>query len=159
MHCFICRPSDSTVPEDVGTEPRTLATSALAVRRSNLSLNFIDKKFIYKKECTQLEFVLFYTNSLANNFSWVHFFQLFPRRKILRILDTRMQKKNKQILGVNEYFLKLVECKFARNGWTNWKTGESHQVVKLLYIRWWPFRASKKIPRPRIEPRTFRSSV
>jgi hypothetical protein len=49
VHCFICRPSDSTVPEDVGIEPRTVATSALAVRRSNLSLNFIDKKFIQKK--------------------------------------------------------------------------------------------------------------
>jgi hypothetical protein len=32
-HCFICRPSDSTVSEDAGIEPRTVATSALAVRR------------------------------------------------------------------------------------------------------------------------------
>ncbi len=31
----ICRPSDSTVSEDAGIEPRTIATSALAVRRSN----------------------------------------------------------------------------------------------------------------------------
>jgi hypothetical protein len=35
QHCFICRPSDSTVSEDAGTEPRTVGTSALAVRRSN----------------------------------------------------------------------------------------------------------------------------
>ncbi len=35
QHCFICRPSDSTVPTDAGIEPRTVATSALAVRRSN----------------------------------------------------------------------------------------------------------------------------
>ncbi len=35
QHCFICRPSDSTVSEDAGIEPRTVATSALAVRRSN----------------------------------------------------------------------------------------------------------------------------
>jgi hypothetical protein len=34
-HCFICRPSDSTVPTDAGIEPRTGATGALAVRRSN----------------------------------------------------------------------------------------------------------------------------
>ncbi len=34
QHCFICRPSDSTVSEDAGIEPRTVATSALAVRRS-----------------------------------------------------------------------------------------------------------------------------
>ncbi len=31
-HCFICRPSDSTVSEDAGIEPRPLA---LAARRSN----------------------------------------------------------------------------------------------------------------------------
>jgi hypothetical protein len=37
QHCFICRPSDSTVSEDAGIEPRTVATSALAVRRSNHS--------------------------------------------------------------------------------------------------------------------------
>ncbi len=35
QHCFICRPSDSIVSQDAGIEPRTLATSALAVRRSN----------------------------------------------------------------------------------------------------------------------------
>ncbi len=35
QHCFICRPSDSIVPTDAGMEPRTVATGALAVRRSN----------------------------------------------------------------------------------------------------------------------------
>jgi hypothetical protein len=35
QHCFICRPSDSTVPTDAGIEPKTVATGALAVRRSN----------------------------------------------------------------------------------------------------------------------------
>ncbi len=35
QHCFICRPSDSTVPTDAGIEPRTVATGALAVRCSN----------------------------------------------------------------------------------------------------------------------------
>jgi hypothetical protein len=28
QHCFICRPSDSTVSEDAGIKPRTYATSA-----------------------------------------------------------------------------------------------------------------------------------
>ncbi len=37
QHCFICRPSDSTVSEDAGIEPRTVATSALGVRRSSHS--------------------------------------------------------------------------------------------------------------------------
>jgi hypothetical protein len=36
QHCFICFPSDSTVPTDAGIEPRTVAADALAVRRSNL---------------------------------------------------------------------------------------------------------------------------
>jgi hypothetical protein len=31
QHCFICRNSDSTVSEDAGIEPRTVATKALAV--------------------------------------------------------------------------------------------------------------------------------
>ncbi len=35
QHCFICRPSDYTVSEDAGVEPRTAATAVLAVRRSN----------------------------------------------------------------------------------------------------------------------------
>ncbi len=33
QHCFICRPSDYTVSEDAGIEPRTVATSAMAVRQ------------------------------------------------------------------------------------------------------------------------------
>ncbi len=37
QHFFICCPSDSTVSEDAGIEPRTVATSALAVRRSSHS--------------------------------------------------------------------------------------------------------------------------
>jgi hypothetical protein len=35
QHCFICRPSDSTVLTDAGIEPRTVAIIALAVRRSS----------------------------------------------------------------------------------------------------------------------------
>jgi hypothetical protein len=37
QHCFIYRPSDSTVPEDAGIEPINVATLALGVRRSNHS--------------------------------------------------------------------------------------------------------------------------
>ncbi len=35
QHCFLCRPSDFTVPTDAGIEPRNVATCALTVRRSN----------------------------------------------------------------------------------------------------------------------------
>jgi hypothetical protein len=31
QQCFICRPSDFSVSEDAGIEPRTVATTALAV--------------------------------------------------------------------------------------------------------------------------------
>jgi hypothetical protein len=37
QHCFICRPSGFAVSEDAGIESRTVATLALAVRRSNHS--------------------------------------------------------------------------------------------------------------------------
>jgi hypothetical protein len=38
QHCFICcPPSDFTVSEDAGTEPRTVATLLMPVRRSNHS--------------------------------------------------------------------------------------------------------------------------
>ncbi len=37
QHCFICRPSDSTVSENAGFEPRTVETLVLTARRSNLS--------------------------------------------------------------------------------------------------------------------------
>ena len=40
QHCFICRPSDSTVSEDAGIEPGTVANKALAVRRSNHSARY-----------------------------------------------------------------------------------------------------------------------
>ncbi len=33
-HCFICHPSEPTVSVDAGIEPPTVATTALAVRRS-----------------------------------------------------------------------------------------------------------------------------
>ncbi len=35
QHSFICRPSDSTVSVHAGIEPKTVATLALTVRRSN----------------------------------------------------------------------------------------------------------------------------
>ncbi len=37
LHCFICRPSDSTVLEDAGIEHRTAAILSLTFRRSKHS--------------------------------------------------------------------------------------------------------------------------
>ncbi len=48
QHCFIGRPSDSTVSEDAGIEPRTVATTALAVRRSNQAARSHPHKIKYR---------------------------------------------------------------------------------------------------------------
>jgi hypothetical protein len=37
QHCFICSPKDSAMSEDAGIEPRTVATTPLALRHSNHS--------------------------------------------------------------------------------------------------------------------------
>jgi hypothetical protein len=44
---FICRPSDFTVSEDAGIEHRAVATSALAVRRSNHYIFFWEASSVF----------------------------------------------------------------------------------------------------------------
>jgi hypothetical protein len=46
QHCSICRPSDYTVSEDAGIEPRTVASSALAVRRNIKTNRYILKSIV-----------------------------------------------------------------------------------------------------------------
>jgi hypothetical protein len=57
-HCYIFRPSDSTVSEDAGSEPRSVANLALAVRRSNHSaidlIQFYEITFRFCKSFLQL---------------------------------------------------------------------------------------------------------
>ncbi len=68
QHCFICRPSDSSVSEDAGIEPRTLATLALAVGRSNHSHPY--KSFLSLHNPltpeTRTDLVVFTNNFLRN---------------------------------------------------------------------------------------------
>ncbi len=48
QHCFICHRSDLNVSEDAGIKPRTVATSALAVRRSITTwLDLIQTRYFY----------------------------------------------------------------------------------------------------------------
>jgi hypothetical protein len=62
QHCFICRPSDSTLSEDAGIELRSVATLASTARRSNQSARFVHKinisrnssVLISKKQLSQL---------------------------------------------------------------------------------------------------------
>ncbi len=44
QQCFICRPLDSTVSEDAGFEPRTVATTEIAVRLYTTRLDLIHEK-------------------------------------------------------------------------------------------------------------------
>ncbi len=63
-HCFICRPSDSTVSVDAEIEPRTVATLALTGRRSNH----------WARPHPQTRLDLFYcTNMLAKTWLLVYF--------------------------------------------------------------------------------------
>ncbi len=48
QHCFICRPTDSTVSEVAEIESRTVATTALTVRRSNPSFRSHPQYIIVK---------------------------------------------------------------------------------------------------------------
>ncbi len=45
QHCFICRPSDSTVSEDAGIEPRTVATLALTAKGEHLTDQLIKPNY------------------------------------------------------------------------------------------------------------------
>jgi hypothetical protein len=53
-HCFICRPSNSTVSEDAGIESRTVAieTLVLAVRRSDHPATYHPQNEKITKKCT-----------------------------------------------------------------------------------------------------------
>ena len=90
---------------------------------------FANKKVTAKKSVKNQRFsssILLTCKSVWQiTFSGRIFFDYFHRyeRKILKILNTHMPKKNKNNFGVieyiYEYILELVECKFARNGLTN----------------------------------------
>ncbi len=45
QHCFICRPSDFTVSDDAGIEPRTVVTLALTARCTNNSARYYPQLF------------------------------------------------------------------------------------------------------------------
>ncbi len=68
QHCFICRPSYSTVSEDAGIEPRSVSTLALAVRRSNHS-EISSTLYQISSTFGQISFILKIILKLALNFS------------------------------------------------------------------------------------------
>ncbi len=67
QHCFICSLSDSIISEDAGIEPRTVATSEMAARRSNHLMVGLTKKFVYEcVNCTA--HIHSFSNKLLNFF-------------------------------------------------------------------------------------------
>jgi len=63
QHCFICSPSDSIMSEDAGIEPSTVATSEMAVRRSNHSARSRSSDdWANKKICVQV-CLLYFTHT------------------------------------------------------------------------------------------------
>ncbi len=81
----------------------------------------------------------------CKNFSGCTFFKWFPQiwnqRKILHSFDTHMPKKNiKNWSHLVHFwvFLELVECKFARNGLTNWKTFLTDIFKNIIWHLWVP---------------------
>jgi hypothetical protein len=97
----------------------------------NLLRKICQLKSYRQKKPAKLEFVLFYTTNLQKflkiTFLGCTFFNYFYgfeiKHKILLILDICMQLRKKSFFGggggieyIYEYFLKLVECKFASIG-------------------------------------------
>jgi hypothetical protein len=99
QYCFICCPSDSTVPTDAGVEPRTVATGALEVRRSNhyrldlISLlldisqpfSFTNEKIYFYVICTCTLSVFYRFYRLAGKFLLLYRFRVASGLQYLRI--------------------------------------------------------------------------
>ncbi len=95
---------------------------------------FANKKVTAKKSVKNQRFILFYSTNLqkclANNFFWVDFFQLFSQiwnqRKILRILNTHMPKKNKKNIWGHWVHMQI------RKKWLN-------QLKNFFYKHFWEY--------------------
>ena len=101
------------------------------IRWNNLKKAYLEKVIFQKlvqvssieEDKFQVCTLLSVTFLLAN---FLHFSQQIPnQRKILRFLYSYVKKEKKfgVMEYIYEYFFEIhVECKFARNGLTNWKT-------------------------------------
>ncbi len=81
QHCLICRPSESTVSEDAGIEPRTVATLALTVRRSVRSHGW-SAGWLYCAPTVSPNFLLFHWLYCTENFMYVYL-GLRPKSSLL----------------------------------------------------------------------------
>ncbi len=124
QHCFICRPSDSTVSEDAGIDPRTVATLASAVRRSNhsarshpLRVAIFRKKNFSAEHGTDGNFDSFRRNSA----SFAERKKLgIPFQAILRKIKSSefrfAEEKNHRVYRVPEFLAGLLNCKDGVGG-------------------------------------------
>ncbi len=108
---------------------KTMKNFTLILKMLRKWEKFANKNFIGKKSVQNLSLsssiLLTCKGFWKITFSRCTFFKLFPRiwnqREILRFW----------IHTVYEYYLELVQCKFAKNGLTNWKTFLTNHLNKL----------------------------
>jgi hypothetical protein len=71
LQCFISRPSDFTVSEHAGIEPKTVATLALTARRSNHSARS------HPQRVAQYRKFLHHGELLTRSNFWIVFYELY----------------------------------------------------------------------------------
>jgi hypothetical protein len=98
QHCFICRPSDSTVSEDVGIEPRTVTTLALTARRSNHSAR--SHPFRFNLENYTLETVLNNISLIILGRHFSDFFSIWSTFNRLSRVFYESSRKCCQVFGL-----------------------------------------------------------
>ncbi len=91
QHWFICRPLDSTVSEDAGIEPRTVATLTLTVRRSNHSARYhplVEATCVYcLSQIFWISSILFrHSKDLVARFQSFWFIYFYINRAVLQYL-------------------------------------------------------------------------
>ncbi len=172
QYCFICRPSDSTVLEDAGNEPRKVATLALTGRDA-----LTTRLDLIQHNSTHHHFHHFFRwqESLSLNYVllWAEPFFIFYRRKPVMPIDrnfgrTTYKGPTKNVSGRDEvgvafriYIQNRADCSdscvkiittFRRRKWLNKRVFWS-VLSKMLFLPWdrifssrWIFgQASRKI--------------
>jgi hypothetical protein len=74
QHCFICSPSAATVSEDAGIEPRTVATSAMAVRPLTTRLDLIHKQDLIHEQKSWLTLFLYLSAAFVTTLAIDHWY-------------------------------------------------------------------------------------
>jgi hypothetical protein len=133
QHCFICRPSDSTVSDFSGIELKTVATLALTARRSNHSAKS------YPHYTYILYFYLYiyiYKFGLENRWTWTQNdaeYLLF----IVQLFNLSFQA-SKVVLRKQRFQFQRTELLFERRHnneeWRRLKLSEDSKLVRNMFV-------------------------